>query len=153
MKGIPVDHRPRTNVKNIYATGDVAGGYQFTHFAGWQAFQAVRNALLPESDSVSSDLVPWVTSTDPEVAGIDRDEGDEALKMHRRDMNHLDRVVYESDTDGFKKFVAKSDGTILGATIVAARGEAITDVVVALKEGMKRPDLRGRFMPVRRTRH
>jgi pyruvate/2-oxoglutarate dehydrogenase complex dihydrolipoamide dehydrogenase (E3) component len=43
-------------VKNIYAAGDVLGGYQFTHFAGWQAFQAVRNALLPGSNSGFSDL-------------------------------------------------------------------------------------------------
>src|SRR5262249_45633416 len=42
--GIPVDDRLRTNVRHIYAAGDVTGGYQFTHYAGWQAFQAVRNA-------------------------------------------------------------------------------------------------------------
>ena len=56
--GIPVDDRLRTNVKNIYAAGDVTGGYQFTHFAGWQAFQAARNALLPGSNSGLTDLVP-----------------------------------------------------------------------------------------------
>ena len=64
--GIPVDDQLRTNVKNIFAAGDVTGGYQFTHFAGWQAFQAARNALLPGSNSGLTDLVPWVTFTDPE---------------------------------------------------------------------------------------
>src|SRR5260370_40958557 len=67
-KGIPVDHQLRTNVKNIYAAGDVTGGYQFTHFAGWQAFQAARNALLPGNSSGLTDLVPWVTFTHPEVS-------------------------------------------------------------------------------------
>jgi pyruvate/2-oxoglutarate dehydrogenase complex dihydrolipoamide dehydrogenase (E3) component len=62
-----VDSHLRTNVKNIYAAGDVVGGYQFKHFAGWQAFQAVRNALLPGSNSGFTNLVPWVTFTDPEV--------------------------------------------------------------------------------------
>lgn len=54
------------------ARGDllVVGRYQFTHFAGCQAFQAVRNALLPGSSSGHMDLVPWVTFTDPEVAHV-----------------------------------------------------------------------------------
>ncbi len=69
-KGIPVDDHLRTNVKHIYAAGDVLGGYQFTHFAGWQSFQAVRNALLPGTSSGFTDLVPWVTFTDPEVARV-----------------------------------------------------------------------------------
>lgn len=46
-RGIAVDSELRTNVKHIYAAGDVTSGYQFTHFAGWQAFQAARNAPLP----------------------------------------------------------------------------------------------------------
>src|SRR5204863_7460797 len=66
-KGIAVDDQLRTNVKHIYAAGDVIGGYQFTHFAAWQAFQAVRNALLPGHTSGSASVVPWVTYTDPEV--------------------------------------------------------------------------------------
>ena len=46
-RGIPVDDRLRTNVPHIYAAGDVLGGEQFSHVAGWQAFEASRNALLP----------------------------------------------------------------------------------------------------------
>ena len=69
-RGIPVDEHLRTSCSHIFAAGDVAGGYQFTHFAGWQSFQAVRNALLPGSSSGTSDLVPQVTYTDPEVAHI-----------------------------------------------------------------------------------
>ena len=143
-RGIPVDSELRTNVKHIYAAGDVTGGYQFTHFAGWQAFQAARNALLPGSASGLTDLVPWVTFTDPEVAHIGLTEerakaqfGD-AVRVHRRDLNHTDRAVSDGDTDGFTKIVSKSDGTILGATIVAPRaGEAIAEIVVAMRHGLK----------------
>jgi pyruvate/2-oxoglutarate dehydrogenase complex dihydrolipoamide dehydrogenase (E3) component len=67
-KGIQVDDKLRTTTKHIYAAGDCVGGHQFTHFAGWQGFKAVRNALLPGSSSGFTDWMPWTTFTDPEVA-------------------------------------------------------------------------------------
>lgn len=149
-QGIAVDSQLRTNVKHIYAAGDVTGGYQFTHFAGWQAFQAVRNALLAGSSSGLTDLVPWVTFTDPEVAHIGLTEAQakqrfgESAQVRRLEFNHTDRAVCEGDTEGFTKLVFKSDGTILGATMVAARaGEAITEIIVAIKNGLKIGDLAG----------
>jgi pyruvate/2-oxoglutarate dehydrogenase complex dihydrolipoamide dehydrogenase (E3) component len=149
-KGIQVDQQLRTNVKHIYAAGDVVGGYQFTHFAGWQAFQAVRNALLPGSSAGFTDLVPWVTFTDPEVAHVGMTEREartkhgDAVKVTRWEMAHADRAVCENDTDGFIKVVSKRDGTLLGATIVASRaGETIAEFVVALKNGLKVADLAG----------
>lgn len=149
-KGIPVDDQLRTNVKHIYAAGDVLGGYQFTHFAGWQAFQAARNALLPGSSSGFTDLVPWVTFTDPEVAHVGATEeqarakfGD-AVKICRWQMNRADRAVCENDGDGFIKVITRKEGSILGATIVAARaGEAITELILAIKQNMKVTDLAG----------
>ena len=105
--GIPVDDRLRTNVKHIYAAGDVTGGYQFTHFAGWQAFQAARNALLPGSAAGLTDLVPWVTFTDPEVAHVGLSEeqarakfGDN-VRVCRWEMSRTDRAICEDDCDGF----------------------------------------------------
>lgn len=65
--GITVDDKLRTNVKHIYAAGDVTGSHQFTHYAGWQAWTAARNILAPGSASGHTDLVPWVTFTSPEV--------------------------------------------------------------------------------------
>jgi pyruvate/2-oxoglutarate dehydrogenase complex dihydrolipoamide dehydrogenase (E3) component len=142
-KGIPVDESLRTNVRHLFACGDVLGGYQFTHFASWQAFYAVRNALLPGGSPGFSDYVPWVTFTDPEVAHVGLTE-EEALKKHgavevaRWEMDRTDRAVCENDLDGFLKVVHKKDGTLLGATMVAGRaGEAITEFVVALKSGLK----------------
>jgi pyruvate/2-oxoglutarate dehydrogenase complex dihydrolipoamide dehydrogenase (E3) component len=117
-EGIPVDDRLRTNVKNIYAAGDVTGGYQFTHFAGWQAFQAVRNALLPGNNSGLTDLVPWVTFTDPEVAHVGlteeqaRDKFGENLRVCRCDLSRTDRAICEDDHDGFTKVIAKKNGIL-----------------------------------------
>jgi pyruvate/2-oxoglutarate dehydrogenase complex dihydrolipoamide dehydrogenase (E3) component len=149
-KGIPVDARLRTNVKHIYAAGDVTGGYQFTHFAGWQAFQATRNALLPGSSSGITDVVPWVTFTDPEVAHVGLTEEQakskfgESVTIRRWEMTHTDRAICEDDCDGFIKLIMKKDGTLLGATVVNARaGETIAEFIVAMKHGLKVSDLAG----------
>ena len=149
-KGITVDDRLRTNVEHIYAAGDVTGGPQFTHFAGWQAFQAARNALLPGHSSGFTDLVPWVTFTDPEVAHVGLTEeqaranfGDN-VRVCRWEMSKTDRAVCEDDRDGFMKVVIKKDGTLLGATVVHARaGETIAEFIVAMKHHMKIADLAG----------
>ena len=69
-RGIAVDDRLRTNVPHIYAAGDVLGREQFSHVAGWQAFEAARNALLPGSCSGRPNPMAWVTFTDPEVAQV-----------------------------------------------------------------------------------
>ncbi len=149
-KGIPVDDQLRTNIKHIYAAGDVAGGYQFTHFAGWQAFQAVRNALLPGHNSGFTEVVPWVTFTDPEVAHIGvteeqaRKQFGDTVKVCRWEMSHTDRAVCENDEDGFIKAVTKADGSIVGATIVAGRaGEAITEFILAIRHNWKISELAG----------
>jgi pyruvate/2-oxoglutarate dehydrogenase complex dihydrolipoamide dehydrogenase (E3) component len=153
-KGITVDNELRTSTKHIYAAGDVLGSYQFSHFAGWQAFQAVRNALLPGNSSGRTDLVPWVTFTDPEVAHVGLSEqqarsqfGDD-LKVRRWPIEKVDRAVCEDDRNGFIKILAKADGSIRGATIVGERaGETITEIVVAMKHGLKVNDIAGTIHP------
>jgi pyruvate/2-oxoglutarate dehydrogenase complex dihydrolipoamide dehydrogenase (E3) component len=153
-KGITVDHELRTSVSHIYAAGDVLGGYEFSHFAGWQAFQAVRNALLPGHGSGQTDLVPWVTFTDPEVAHVGLGEqqarsqfGDD-LKIHRLPIEKIDRAVCDDDRNGFIKILAKSDGSILGATIIGERaGETITEIVLAMKHGLTVGEIAGTIHP------
>jgi pyruvate/2-oxoglutarate dehydrogenase complex dihydrolipoamide dehydrogenase (E3) component len=152
--GIFVDDRLRTNVHHIYAAGDITGGYQFTHYAGWQAFQAVRNALLPGSASGISDVVPWVTFTDPEVAHVGlTEQAAQArhgyrIQVHRWELGKVDRAVCENDAAGFLKVITNQDGTILGASMVAARaGETIVELVVAMKNKMKIADLAGTIHP------
>ncbi|MGH9613834.1 MAG: dihydrolipoyl dehydrogenase family protein, partial [Bryobacteraceae bacterium] len=143
-KGVSVDDQLRTNVKHIYAAGDVVGGYQFTHFAAWQAFQAARNALLPGHASGFSQVVPRVTFTDPEIAHVGVTESEaraksiDGIRIHTWEMTHTDRAICENDSIGFIKVITKDDGIVLGATIMAARaGETITEFVLAIRHGLK----------------
>jgi len=146
--GIKVDQHLHTSQRHIYAAGDCTGSYQFTHYAGWQAAMAVRNALLPGASKAVSDRVPWTTFTDPEVAhiGLTQDQArvrfGEAVTTCDWPMKHVDRALTEHDTSGFLKIVHKKDGTLLGATIVCARaGEMIHEWIVALEKGIKVGDL------------
>jgi pyruvate/2-oxoglutarate dehydrogenase complex dihydrolipoamide dehydrogenase (E3) component len=153
-KSIPVDDQLRTNVKHVYAAGDVLGGQQFTHFAGWQAFQAVRNALLPGHSSGVTSVVPRVTFTAPEVAqaGLTEEHaraqlGDD-VEVRTWEMTRADRAICDGDEDGFVKVITQADGTIVGATIVAARaGEAIMELVHAIQHKWKMSDLAGAIHP------
>ena len=149
-RGILVDESLRTNVKHIYAAGDVTGGYQFTHFAGWQAFQAARNALLPGNSSGLTNLVPWVTFTDPEAAHAGLTEAQararfgESVKISRWEMSRTDRAICEDDRDGFIKVITQKNGTVAGATVVNARaGEVIAEFILAIQKNMKIAGLAG----------
>ena len=138
-KGIQVDDHLRTSQRHIYAAGDCIGRHQFTHYAGWQAIVAVRNALLPGRSKGIPDRVPWATFTDPEVAHIGLTEaqararlGDKAV-THHLSMERVDRARTERDPGGFIKLVHRRDGTLLGATIVAGQaGEMIHEWIAAL---------------------
>lgn len=146
--GIKVDQQLRTSRRHIYAAGDCTGGPQFTHYAGWQAAVAVRNALIPGTSRGIAEVVPWTTFTDPEVAHVGLSE-EEARRRHGDKvmvcdwpMADVDRARAEGDTTGFLKLVHLRNGRLLGVTIVAARaGETIHEWVVALACGMKVGDL------------
>ena len=149
-QGIQVDEALRTSQRHIYAAGDCTGGLQFTHYAGWQATMAVRNALLPGASKAVTDQVPWTTFTDPEVAHIGlietqaREKFGDAIMTCDWPMARVDRARIDGDTAGFIKLVHKQDGTLLGATIVASRaGEMIHEWIVALDRGLKVGDLAG----------
>jgi len=137
--GIEVNKNLRTSQKHIYAAGDCTGGYQFTHYAGWQAAMVVRNALLPLASKGVQEHVPWTTFTDPEVAhaGLSEQEarqqyGDD-IQTYDWPMIKVDRAHTEGDTTGFIKLVCKKNGKLLGVTIVAAQaGEMINEWSLAL---------------------
>ena len=147
--GIPVDKYLRTNQAHIYAAGDcVAGNHQFTHVAGWQAVQAARNALLPLNDAGFTNVVPWTTFTDPEVAHVGlteaaaREKWGDAIQVSLWPIERIDRAVTDHDREGFVKVVYLGRGTVLGATIIAARaGEMITEFALAMKNDLKLIDL------------
>src|SRR3712207_6033700 len=104
-RGVAVDQRMRTNVPSIYAAGDVAGRFLFTHAAGYEAVRAVRDMFFPGKGKVD-DFVPWCTFTDPELAhaGLTVREAQEAhgdaVDVWRVDLAHSDRARAEGSTAG-----------------------------------------------------
>jgi pyruvate/2-oxoglutarate dehydrogenase complex dihydrolipoamide dehydrogenase (E3) component len=147
-QGIQVDRNLRTSQPHVYAAGDCLGGFQFSHYAGWQGFIAVRNTLLPSSSKGITDQVPWTTFTDPEVAHVGMTEeqarkklGDDAL-TNTWPMKRVDRALNEAEDAGFLKLIYRKDRKLLGVTIVAAEaGEMINEWVVAMKHGFKVDEL------------
>jgi pyruvate/2-oxoglutarate dehydrogenase complex dihydrolipoamide dehydrogenase (E3) component len=127
---------------NIFAAGDVAGPYQFTHFAAHQAWYAAVNALFGSLRKFRTDysVLPWTTFTDPEVAHVGHSEATAReqgidFEVVRYDLGHLDRAVAEGVNHGFVKvLVARGKDRILGVTIVAANaGELLAEFVLAMK--------------------
>jgi len=142
---VTTDDWLRTKFPNIFAVGDVAGPFQFTHFAAHQAWYAAVNALFGALRTYRADysVLPWVTYTDPEVAHLGHNELSAAeariaYETVRYDLSHLDRAVAEGARAGFVKLlVAPGKDRILGATIVgAAAGELIAELTLAMKHGL-----------------
>ena len=152
-KGIDVDARLRSSNKHIYAAGDVAGSYQFTHIAAYHAGIVIRNALFRLPAKASTKAVPWVTYTDPELAHVGMNETDarkahgDSIKVVRAEFAENDRAQAESAKQGFLKGVLKG-GTVIGATIVGAHaGELILPWVLAVSKGLKIGDLANIIAP------
>ena len=144
---VRVDKHLRTTNARMYAAGDVTGGAQFTHYAGWQGFVAARNALLPGAQKGLRLNIPWAVFTDPEVAqaGLSEAEAREQhgdVKVHRMRLDRVDRAQTEDQLDGFLKLVVKADGKLLGATVVSrAAGETINELALAVDRGLAVSDL------------
>lgn len=143
-----LDQHLRTSATNIFAAGDVTGGPQFTHYAGWQCFQAVRNALLPGSAKGTSDVIPAVTFIDPEIAHVGLSEADaraklgDEVRVHQWEMAHADRPVCDGEPEGFVKVVTRGKGVIVGATMVASRaGEMIQELALAVQRKLTLSDV------------
>jgi len=143
-KRIEVDKRLRTSNKRVFAIGDVAGGYQFTHVAGYHGGIVIRNALFRLPAKAEERTVPWVTFTDPELAQVGlteaeaRDEYGDALEVLRWSFAENDRARAERETEGLVKVMVGKRGRILGATIVGAHaGELIQPWILALQEDLK----------------
>ena len=146
--GIRVDKNLRTTQRHIYAAGDCTGGYQFTHYAAFQGFMAVRNAFLPRNRRAVLGHVLWVTFTDPEVAHVGltesqaRDQNGADVEVSNWPMNQVDRAVVDGSEDGFLKVVHGQNGKLLGATVASPRaGELIQEWALALDHGLKISDL------------
>ena len=142
---IEVDEYLRTAIPGIYACGDVAGPYQFTHMASHQAWYATVNALFGRFRRFKVDysVVPWATFTDPEVARVGLNESEAAqhginCEVTRYDIADLDRAIADGEAHGFVKVLTEPGrDRILGATIVGYHaGELISEFVMAMKHGI-----------------
>jgi pyruvate/2-oxoglutarate dehydrogenase complex dihydrolipoamide dehydrogenase (E3) component len=142
-RGIKVDKGLRTANRNVYAIGDVTGGLQFTHVAGYQAGLVVRSILFRMPVSNQTHLIPWVTYTDPELAHIGMTEADarQAGRKHtvlRWHFDHNDRAQAERRTSGMIKAVVSSRGEILGCSIVSPNaGDLIQPWALAMSSKLK----------------
>lgn len=139
---IQVNKFLQTAYPNIFACGDVAGPFQFTHMASHQAWYATINALFGHLKKIKIDysLVPWSTFTDPEVArvGINEKEAQERnipYEVTHYPMEQLDRAITDGNTYGLIKVLTKpGKDTILGATIVAEHaGDIICEYISAMR--------------------
>ncbi len=135
----------QTNFPNIYACGDVAGPYQFTHTAAHQAWYAAVNALFSgfKSFKVDYSVIPWATFTEPEVARVGLNELEAidqniAYEVTSYDMEDLDRAIADEEAHGVVKVLTvPGKDKILGVTIVGEHaGDVIAEYVAAMRHGI-----------------
>ncbi|KFZ28158.1 pyridine nucleotide-disulfide oxidoreductase [Pseudidiomarina atlantica] len=144
-KTVQVNALLQTNFPNIYACGDVAGPYQFTHVASHQAWYAAVNALFDPFKTFKADysVIPWVTYTTPEIANVGLTEQaaqqqNTDYKVIEYDISDMDRAIADQQAYGrIKVLTAPGKDTILGVNIVAAQaGELLAEYVLAMKHGI-----------------
>jgi pyruvate/2-oxoglutarate dehydrogenase complex dihydrolipoamide dehydrogenase (E3) component len=142
-RGIEVNAYLQTSQPHIYAAGDIAGPFQFTHTADAQARVVIRNILMPFQmlrQTMDYSVVPWCTYTDPEIAhvGLNQTEAEQqniSYDLISIRIDELDRAVVEGEELGFVKVLtAKGTDRILGVTMVAAHaGDLLHEFVLAMK--------------------
>lgn len=160
--GIPAQRTLETNdyletlYPNIYAAGDVAGPYQFTHTASHQAWYAAVNALFGRFKRFKVDyrVIPWVTFVEPEVArvGLNEREAREkgvAFEVTRYGIDDLDRAIADGDAEGWiKVLTVPGRDRILGVTVVGSHaGELLPEFVLAMKHGLGLNKILGTIHP------
>ncbi|MBW4577061.1 MAG: mercuric reductase [Aphanothece sp. CMT-3BRIN-NPC111] len=149
-QGIRVNDKLQTTNSRIYACGDVIGGYQFTHVAGYEASVVLKNALFFPLNKANYKVIPWATFTDPELARVGLTQkqakeqyGDDVYVL-KQDFADVDRAQAEAATAGFAKIITRGNGEILGAHLVGpAAGELIHEVVLAMFHKLKVSALSG----------
>ena len=144
-KTIDTNAFQQTNYPNIFAVGDVAGPYQFTHTAAHQAWYAAVNALFGQFKKFRTDysVIPWSTFTDPEVARVGLNEQDAqaqgvAYEVSTYGIDDLDRAIADGEAHGFVKVLTQpGKDKILGVTIVGEHaGDLLAEFVLAMKHGI-----------------
>lgn len=153
-RGIKVGKNLKTSNKRVFAIGDVAGGLQFTHVAGYHAGLVIQQILFRAPARENRDIIPWATYTDPELANVGLTEaqarqrfGDKinVLRWHYQDN---DRARAERKTEGLIKIISDKRGRLLGVGIAGAgAGEMINMWALALSNKMKLSQVRSYIPP------
>lgn len=152
-KGIVVNARLRSSNRRVYAAGDVAGGYQFTHVAGHHGAVVLRNALFRLPAGAETRAVPWVTYCEPELAHVGLEESAARaahgeIRILRWPFSENDRAQTERRTDGLVKVVTTARGRVLGASILGPQaGELIQPWTLAVAGKIKLKDLAQTIAP------
>lgn len=141
-QGVTVNDYLQTTNRRIYAAGDVASRYKFTHTADALARIVIQNALFFGRKRATALNVPWCTYTSPEIAHVGLYEHEATAKGHAVDtitisLREVDRAILEGDEEGFLRVhLKKGSDRILGATLVASRaGDMISELTVAMAAG------------------
>lgn len=142
-RGVEVDDRLRTGNPHVFACGDVASPFQFTHVADAQARLVIQNALFFGRGKASGLTVPWCTYTSPEVAHVglyERDARDRGLEVQTLTvpLADNDRAVLDGEDEGFLRLhLRRGSDTILGATLVAEHaGDMLGELCLAITQGI-----------------
>lgn len=153
---VPVEEDMSLRYPNVFACGDVAGPYQFTHAAAHQAWYAAVNGLFGQFKRFRVDyrVMPWVTFTSPEVARVGLSEAEAkakgiAYEVTRYELDDLDRAIAESEDYGFIKVLTPpGKDKILGAVVVGAHGgEILAEFTLAMKHGLGLNKILGTIHP------
>ncbi len=142
-RGIKVDNRLKTNHKHIYAAGDVTGGYQFTHAAGYEGSIVISNAILHLPRKTDYTFLPWCTYTDPELASIGMNEKTaKAAGIHysiwTEAFKDNDRSLAEGERIGRIKMILNEKEKPLGVQILGPQaGELLSEWVAVLNGKVK----------------
>ncbi len=141
---IRTDAGMRTTNPKVFAAGDVAGGPQFTHAAGYQAGIVLKRALFHLPAKADHGLIPWATYTDPELSHVGLTEADarqkhgDIVRVLTWKMDENDRAIATGRTEGMVKAIVTKHGRILGASIVGPHaGELILPWCLAIQNKLK----------------
>ncbi|MCP4183619.1 MAG: FAD-dependent oxidoreductase [Hyphomicrobiales bacterium] len=152
-RGIKVTDALRTTNRKAYAIGDVAGGLQFTHVAGYHAGLVIRGLLFRKKAVHNNHIIPWATYTDPEIAHVGMDEYTAKEKFGKISVlrwpyHENDRARTERKTTGMIKLVAGKKGKILGASIVGHNASEMINIwSLAISKNMSLSDVTAYIPP------
>jgi pyruvate/2-oxoglutarate dehydrogenase complex dihydrolipoamide dehydrogenase (E3) component len=144
QQGLKLNEKLQTTNPRIYACGDVAGGYQFTHIAQYEASIALNNALFAPLFKVDYRSIPWAILCDPQLARVGLTEA-QARRRYGKDVfvvrqyfKTLDQAQILGQTTGFCKIIGRQNGEILGASIVGSEAsELIGAIALAIRQKIK----------------